>query len=157
METLLRYQWEIWSAVALLFLVLELTAGDFFMLCLAAGAVAAAVAAGAGGGVLLTLGVFAVVSVLCLFLLRPRALRRFGRGKSRPSNADALIGRLGRVSEAVGPGDQRGRVAIDGDVWPARSEGGEEIAAGTTVVVRQMHSIVLTVSPATADDEKNEN
>lgn len=154
METLLRYQWEIWSAVALLFLVLELTAGDFFMLCLAAGAVAAAVAAGAGGGVLLALGVFAVVSVLCLFLLRPRALRRFGRGASRPSNADALIGRRGRVSEQIGPGDQRGRVAIDGDVWPACSEGGEEIAAGATVVVRQMHSIVLTVCAA-ADENKD--
>ena len=38
-EFFMTYQWEMWAVAALVFLVLELMAGDFFMLCLAAGAV----------------------------------------------------------------------------------------------------------------------
>ena len=62
---------------------------------------------------------FAVVSVLCLLFVRPVALRYLHRKKGdKVSNADAIIGRIGRVSEAI-EADGFGRVAIDGDDWSA--------------------------------------
>lgn len=146
-DFLINYQWELWALAALIFLVLELTAGDFFMLCLAVAAALAAVSAGLGAGFLLNLGIFAVVAVACLFFLRPRMLRRFGRNEhARKSNADALTGREATVSETI-PAGGKGYVAIDGDRWPAVSAGSSEIKAGEKVKVIARESIVLTVMP----------
>lgn len=146
-DFLLAYQWELWAFVSLVFLVLELTAGDFFMLCLAIGAMGAAVAAAIGGGFLACLAVFAVVSVACLYFVRPKALRRFGGGKAvRKSNADALDGSTGVVREEI-PAGGYGYVAIDGDMWRSVSLDGKAIPAGTRVTVVSHKSIILTVRP----------
>ena len=69
----MTYQWEMWTVAALVFLVLELMAGDFFMLCLAAGAVCSAVAAACGGSFTLCLVLCSVITVASLFFLRPKA------------------------------------------------------------------------------------
>jgi membrane protein implicated in regulation of membrane protease activity len=60
------------------------------------------------------------------------------------SNADALIGREGRVRETI-EADGFGRVAIDGDVWKAKSQTGEAISAGTAVKVVNRESTIITV------------
>lgn len=145
-DFLRAYQWELWAFVSLVFLVLELTAGDFFMLCLAIGAMGAAVAAAIGGGFLVCLAVFAVVSVMCLYFLRPKALKRFNARSVRKSNADALDGSTGVVKEEIVAGGY-GYVAIDGDMWRSVSESGEAIPVGTRVKVVSHKSIILTVRP----------
>ncbi len=77
--------------------------------------------------------------------MRPVALRYLHRGDSkRRSNADALIGQHGVVSEDIAPGEF-GRVAIDGDDWKARSTSPTTLAAGTRVVVTDRDSIIITV------------
>lgn len=144
-EFLITYQWELWAVVALLFLMLELMAGDFFMLCLAVSSACAAVTSALGLGFLGNLAVFAVMAVASLLFLRPRALRRFGgSAHTRRSNADALAGMTGVVSEAI-PAGGKGYVAIDGDRWPAVSDDGGGIEAGAKVRVLKHESIVLTV------------
>lgn len=146
-DFLMTYQWEAWLAASLIFLVLELMAGDFFMMCLAASAAVSAVVAALGGGFALCLAVFAVAAVGSLYFLRPRMIKRFARsGKWRKSNADALIGRKGIVKEEIRPAAP-GYVAIDGDMWKSVAEGGGSIAAGTEVEVVSRDSIILTVKP----------
>ena len=103
-EFFMTYQWEMWAVAALVFLVLELMAGDFFMLCLAAGAVCSAVAAACGGSFTLCLVLCSVITVASLFFLRPKALKRFRGGKTRKSNADALDGKTGIVKEEIKTG-----------------------------------------------------
>lgn len=142
----MAYQWEMWALAALVFLVLELTAGDFFMLCLAAGAVFSAIGAATGLGFLASLAVFAAVAVACLFFLRPKMLKRFGCTGTRRSNADALDGKTGTVKEEIKAGGY-GYVAIDGDMWRSVSHDGKSIPAGTKVVVVSRESIILTVKP----------
>ena len=89
--------------------------------------------------------IFALVSVVCLFTVRPVALRWFHKNDpDRVSNADALIGREGRVREAI-EADGFGRVAIDGDVWKAKSASGEAIPEGTNVTVVARESTIITV------------
>lgn len=146
-ELFMAYHWEIWAFVALIFLVLELTAGDFFMLCLATGAVFSSVCAAIGLGLLPCLAVFAVISVACLYFLRPKMLKRFARRKVRKSNADALDGKIGTVKEEIKAGSY-GYVAIDGDMWRSISADGNAISVGTKVVVKSHESIVLTVEKA---------
>lgn len=141
--------WQLWALVALLCLITELTNGDLFMICFAMGGVVAAIASALGAGFYAGLMVLAAVSVLCLFTVRPSLKRRLhGRGEQRLSNAQALIGRQGRVSQDI-VADGYGRVAIDGDDWKAESADGQAIAAGTKVTVVDMESIIIKVTTST--------
>ena len=136
--------WQAWSIVALLCLILELTSGDFFFCCFAIGAVAGAISA-PFTTFWIQLGIFSLVSVASLFWVRPVALRYFHKGdKERPSNYDALVGRTGKVTEAIAANDY-GRVKIDGDVWKAKTADGGALPVGATVRVTALDSIIITV------------
>lgn len=140
--------WQFWALVAIICLILELTNGDFFIMCFSIGAVCSAVASALGLGFYGGLLVFALCSVLSIFFVRPFALRYLHRNDSgRLSNADALIGRIGRVSETIASGGY-GRVAIDGDDWKAVASDGSEMAIGTKVKVVGRDSIIITVEKA---------
>jgi len=144
---LVSHLWQIWLVVAILCLIIELSSGDFFVMCFSIAALVALVAAAIGLSPTVQVITFAVASVLCLVFVRPAALRWLHRHDSdRPSNADALIGREGRVSQAIEAGGY-GRVAIDGDDWKARTATGEALAVGTKVRVLALDSIILTVEP----------
>ena len=67
--------------------------------------------------------------------------------KVAKSNADAIIGRRGRVVETIEAGGY-GRVAIDGDVWKAVSNGQEAVAVGSFVRVVGRESTIITVESA---------
>jgi len=137
--------WQLWTLVAIACLILELTNGDFFIMCFAIGAVFSAVISAFGLGFYGQLAIFAVCSVLCIFFVRPFALKYIHGGRhERLSNADALIGQTGRVSQAIEQGGF-GRVAIDGDDWKAQSADGAQIAEGVKVRVVGRESIIITV------------
>lgn len=139
--------WLIWVIVSILCLILELSSGDFFILCFAIGAAAGAIIAGCGLSVTWQVVIFAVVSALCLLLVRPALIKKVHKPhRERLSNAEAMIGQRGRVSEKIEAGGY-GRVAIDGDDWKARSADGSAIDEGVTVRVVKMDSIILTVKP----------
>lgn len=140
--------WQLWVLVTVVCLILELTSGDLFILCFSIGALVTAVLSAFGLGFYGQLAVFVVASVLSLLFVRPSLVRRLhGRKKERLSNADALIGRIGRVSEAVEQGGY-GRVAIDGDDWKAVSSDGTYVPMGQNVRVVGRESIIITVEKA---------
>ena len=144
-EYLAQHLWQMWAVVAVVCLILELTAGDFFIICFSIGAFFAAIVAALGGGIYLQLSAFAVFTLICLFWVRPFARRYLHKGEdSRVSNADALMGRQGRVVEVV-KADGFGRVQIDGDVWKAVTNEAEDIPAGTNVRVVGRESTIITV------------
>lgn len=140
--------WQLWVLVTVVCLILELTSGDLFILCFSIGALVTAVLSAFGLGFYGQLAVFVVASVLSLLFVRPSLVRRLhGRKKERLSNADALIGRIGRVSEAIEQGGY-GRVAIDGDYWKAVSSDGTYVPMGQNVRVVGRESIIITVEKA---------
>lgn len=142
------HMWQLWVLVTIACLILELTNGDFFIMCFAIGAAVTAVIAGCGLGFYGQLVAFAVCSVLCIFFVRPFALKYIHGGRhERLSNADALIGQTGKVSEPIEAGGF-GRVAIDGDDWKAVSSDGSAIAKGAKVRVVGRESIIITVEEA---------
>ena len=145
MEYLAQHLWQMWAVIAVLCLILELTAGDFFILSFSIGAVCAAVCAVMGGGFYWQLASFALFTLISLFMVRPIALRYLHRNdEHRVSNADALIGRRGKVVEAI-EGNGFGRVAIDGDVWKAQTADDTPIPVGEYVTVVGRESIIITV------------
>ena len=139
--------WLIWVIISILCLILELSSGDFFILCFAIGAAVSAIVAGCGATLTWQIVLFAVVSALSLLLVRPALIRKLHKPqRERLSNAEAMIGQEGRVSENIEAGGY-GRVAIDGDDWKARSADGSAIDKDVRVRVVKMDSIILTVEP----------
>ena len=142
-EYLLNNSWQIWAVVAVLCLILELSSGDFFIICFSIGAVAAVIGAASGLSIYWQVGLFAAFTLLALFTVRPLALHWLHKNEpNKPTNADALIGRTGRVTEAITKGGN-GYVQIDGDLWKAVSQ--TDIHVGTTVRVIGRESTIITV------------
>jgi membrane protein implicated in regulation of membrane protease activity len=135
----------IWLIVALVLAGAEVLTGDMFLLMLGGGALAAAGAhwlfdwpAWADGGV------FLVVSVLLLVLVRPALKRRLTPQAAETTGIKALEGKRALVLDRVAR--HEGQVKLDGEVWTARPfndddvyEPGEQVTVmhidGATAVV----------------------
>ena len=144
-EYLAQHLWQMWAVIAVICLILELMAGDFFIICFSIGAVFAAITAAIGGGIYLQLLMFAIFTLISLFWVRPFAQRYLHKGEdNRVSNADALLGRQGRVVETV-KADGFGRVQIDGDIWKAVTNEPADIVEGSQVRVIGRESTIITV------------
>lgn len=142
-EYFLANMWQIWAIVAIVCLILELSSGDFFIICFSIGSVFAVIGAALGLNVYWQLFIFLLFSVLSIFFVRPVALRWLHKNEpNKVSNADALLGRTGRVAEAIKAGGS-GYVQIDGDMWRAVSQ--KDIAVGETVRVVGRESTIITV------------
>jgi membrane protein implicated in regulation of membrane protease activity len=142
-EYLLANMWQLWAVVSIICLILELSSGDFFIICFSIGAVFAIIAAALGLGIYWQLFIFAIFSLLSVIFIRPVALRYLHKNEpNKPSNADALLGRTGKVTEAIAVGGN-GYVQIDGDLWKAVST--TDIPTGETVRVVDRQSTIITV------------
>lgn len=140
--------YQIWLIVAIVLVILEIATAGFGVICFAIGAAFSALAAGLGAGVTWQIVIFAIVSLLAFIFLRPVVIRFLERkSKDVKTNADALVGRKGIVSERIDAAQHTGRVAIDGDDWKAVSEDGSVIEQGQTVEIVKLDSIIVTVKP----------
>lgn len=137
--------WLVWLLVSFVCMLLELTSGDLYILCFAVGALFSALASALGLNWIWQVLFLAFFALISIFFLRPLALRWLHRSDvERPSNADAIIGRVGVVSQQIEKGGY-GRVALDGDDWKAVSKDGESIAQGRRVRITGRESIIITV------------
>ena len=149
LEYLTSHLWQVWAILSVVCLILELMAGDFFIICFSIGAAFACLTDALGGGIVLQLAVFTVFTLASLFFVRPFAVRFLHKGEpNRVSNADALLGRKGRVVETV-KADGFGRVQIDGDVWKAVTKESADIPKGSNVRVIARESTIITVERTT--------
>jgi membrane protein implicated in regulation of membrane protease activity len=139
----LSHMWQVWAIIAVLCLILELSSGDFFIICFSIGAVFAVIGAAVGLNAYWQLATFALFSLLSVLFVRPLALLYLHKNDpNKPSNADALLGRTGRVTEAIKSGSS-GYIQIDGDLWKAVSQ--TDIPVGSTVRVIGRESTIVTV------------
>ena len=150
MEWIAENAWVIWAVAAVLCVILELMSGGLVLLCFAVGAACAAIIS-PFMGITAQLAVFVVATIISLAVVKKYLARRRGvddNPAGRASNADALIGRRGKVDSDIRPGDF-GWVAIDGDVWKSKLANGitEDIPKGAQVEVIARDSIILTVRP----------
>ena len=144
-EYLTQHVWLLWILLSVICLILELGSGDLFILCFAIGALGASFTAALGLELIPQLIVLAICSLLSIYFIRPVALRYLHRNdEDRMSNADALLGRTGTVSQTIAE-NGNGRVAIDGDDWKAVAADNQRIEKGTKVKVVGRESIIITV------------
>lgn len=147
-EYIIQNLWLFWSVITLVCLIMELTSGDFYVTCFALGALVSVIASLIGLPFWVQVLVWAVCAVLSLWLVRPHLVGALHKGADlRKSNAEALIGQTGEVSQAI-PAGGYGRVKLDGDDWKAlASDATQPVEAGTKVRVVGRESIILTVEP----------
>lgn len=138
--------WQLWTVIAIICLVVELCSGDFYFVSFSIGAAVTAIAAALGCPFGWSLGVFALASVLSLFFIRPMLLKKL-HTDTTVTNADAIIGKRGRVTETIKANDY-GRVSVGGDDWKAQSDDGSAIEKGALVTVINRESIIITVEKA---------
>ena len=135
-----------WLIAAIVLVIVEICTAGFGALCFAIGAAFSAIVSGVGGNLTWQIAVFVVVSLLTFIFLRPVVMRFLDKkSKNVKTNAEAIIGRKGIVSERIDASQHTGRVAIDGDDWKAVSEDGSVIDKGVDVEIVKLDSIIVTV------------
>lgn len=141
--------YQIWLIAAIVLVIIEIATAGFGVICFAIGAGFAALAAVLGvENAVWQIVIFAAVSFLTFLFLRPIAMRFLEKkSKDVKTNAEAIVGRKGVVSERIDAAQHTGRVAIDGDDWKAVSEDGSVIEKGQTVEIVKLDSIIVTVKP----------
>ena len=140
--------WEaiIWFVLLIVFVLAEAATVTVVSLWFAAGALAALVVSMLSGPVWLQVLVFAVVSVVLLWMLRP-IIRKHFNPKLPRTNVDAVIGREATTMVAINNRMAQGKVMLDGMEWSARSTTGEEISENTVVRVDRVEGVKLFVTP----------
>ena len=136
-----------WLLVAVSLLVLEFVTYQLVCIWFAAGAVFALFISLAGVPFSAQLAVFALVSCVALIASRPLARHVLSARKIR-TNADAVVGTEGIVTESIDNLSGKGRVTAMGLSWSARSENGQPIAEKQRVRILAIEGVKLIVRVA---------
>lgn len=136
----------VWLALMLVFIWVEASTVAVVSLWFAAGALVAMLAAILGAELWLQIVLFIGVSVLLLLLLR-QVCKKYLMPRIVPTNVDAIVGKLGIVTQQIDNIPAEGQVKLNGLEWAARSTSGAVIAPGTQVKVDRIEGVKVFVSP----------
>lgn len=88
--------------------------------------------------------IFLIVSIVCLVLTRPIAVKKLKVGKAK-TNLDSLIGETAKVETTINNFNNEGYVKTRGQIWSARSMDDEIIEKDELVVVKEIKGVRLIV------------
>jgi membrane protein implicated in regulation of membrane protease activity len=140
--------WHLWAIAALSLSILEVftAVSGFLLVCFALGCLVSAAVAFLGLGLEVQFLLFSVTSIAAIFGLRPLFQSRFARGRHAvKTNVDALVGKIGVVSERIEQHPQGGRALVEGEDWWAVSQDDAIVEAGQRVKVIQVDGSKLVV------------
>ena len=80
-----------------------------------------------------------------MLLTRPIVRKKLNT-KIQPTNLDRCIGEQALVIEDIDNSKTQGQVKVDGKIWMARSENGENISKNSVVTVEKIEGAKLIVS-----------
>lgn len=137
--------WLWWLGAALVLGVVEMLTVDLIFLMFAGGALAAMLVTLLGAPFWVQILVFAAVSVVLLFAVRPWAKGLLER--STPDTVTNIAAHVGREATVlIDVTEHAGRVKLVGEVWTARAaQRGAVLPAGTTVRVVRIDGAVAVV------------
>ncbi len=139
--------WIPWLIVGCVLAVGEMHFSGFFLGPFALGAFAAAIVAAIGLGLVATVVLFGVITVLTFLLLRPVAKRHIRMPAEMRTGTAALVGKTGLVLERIANDEGVGVVKINGEVWTARAYDDDHVIdAGQRVQVVEIRGATALVS-----------
>lgn len=136
-----------WLGLAAVLAGVELATPQLISIWFALGAAVTALVSLTGIPLTGQLAVFVLVSCLALLASRPLARRAMVKHHVA-TNADAVLGMEGVVTEAIDNRKESGRVLVNGMNWSARSEDGGGIAVESSVKVLRIDGAKIIVRPA---------
>ena len=131
--------------IKILFFIIEVFTPGFIVACLGLGSLVAAITAYMGYNIDAQFISFSVSTLISLFLIRPLLYKKGEKQDKIKTNTEALIGRVGSVSETIDNSSKNGRVIIDGDQWKALSQNNQIIELNAQVEVISIDSTIITV------------
>jgi membrane protein implicated in regulation of membrane protease activity len=141
--------WHIWIILAIILCILEILIPAFVLASLGVGCLAATVAAVLHFGINIQLVAFIVGTLGAFFGVRPFFTRYcYKASPGVKTNVDALIGKIGRVTEDINDELNTGRVLVGGDDWRAVALEGEVIEKNSKVEVVRVEVNKVYVRPA---------
>lgn len=135
----------VWIVAIIVFGVVEGLTEGLVSVWFAIGALAGLIASVMRYGALRQLAAFVVVSAIALAATRPLVRKYASKGYTR-TNADRVIGQVGRVTETVD--GENGAVYADGKTWTARSADGAVLPMETPVRVERIEGVKVYVTRA---------
>ena len=132
----------VWIAAMVVFGVVEAVTGGLVSIWFVLGSAAGLIAAICEAPIWLQVLLFFIVSIAALIATRPLVRKMMD---IVPTNADAVLGKEARVTEAIDNTVPSGAVYVDGKTWSARSESGETLPEGTLVRTVRMEGVKLFV------------
>ncbi|MCD7803524.1 MAG: NfeD family protein [Clostridiales bacterium] len=138
-----------WVIAVIVFAIVEGITVGLASIWFVAGALAAVIVSLFTSNIWIQAAVFLAVSILSLAAFKPLVERYLiPKGSKAATNIDSIIGREAVVREDICNLENRGQVKIGGLEWSALSETGEDISAGTVVVVDRIEGVRVYVHPA---------
>ena len=134
----------VWLVLLIVFAVAEAVTVGLTSVWFAIGSLGALICALLGGNIWLQVGIFIVLSLVCLLALRPLA-KKYLNSRVEPTNADRVIGQEAQVTQDIDNIQGTGSVTIGGITWTARSEHDTPIPAGAMVRVLRIEGVKVMV------------
>lgn len=141
--------WHYWVIAGIVLLIAEIFTIEFLLASFSVGAFAAAVAAYFDVPMWGQYLVFACVSFLVFFALRPFVMRALYKSSSQVAiGTAAMIGREATVIEQLDQKSGHGRVRIGGEEWRAVTDEATTLKEGALVTIVAVEGATLRVKGA---------
>jgi len=134
----------IWAALIVIFVVGEIVMTNLICIWFAGGAFVAMLLDLFHVSMLTQIIVFLIVSLVLLLATRPLAKKKLDYKKQK-TNLDAIVGKEAIVTEEIRD-QEAGAVKIEGKVWTAKSESGDILTPGDTVIIDEIRGVTLFVT-----------
>lgn len=140
--------WHLWVIIGIALLILEIFTPGFIVACLGVAFLVVSIPAFFGWDIKSQIVVFSAANLVIFFYIRPFFLKFLSPNKPEVrTNTDALIGKIGIVSQEIDPQTFSGRVNVGGEDWRAVSANERPINIGEKVVVKKVENTKLFVEP----------
>ena len=140
--------WHIWIIIAVILFITEVFFPTFLPACIAIGCLFAGIVSAFDCGIKIQLLAFVAGTLIAFFGVRPLMLKYFHKKSGNvKTNMEALIGKVGRVTETINSAKNEGRIVVEGDDWKAETEHDEIVNIGEKVEIVQVNSTLLIVKP----------
>ena len=133
-----------WLLFVLLFLFLELSTVNLVSVWFVAGATCALLVAALGLSLGVQIGVFIAVTALLLIFTKP-AVKKILLQKTHATNFDRIIGKEGIVTQKIEGAKGTGQIRVQGSVWSAKSDNGEDLEVDTRVEILRIEGVKAVV------------
>ena len=138
--------WTAWLIFAGVCFILEIATEGFLICWLGVGALCAmGLSFVLPDAIFTQIALMAVVSIILILCTRKFA-KKISSKDNTPMNVYTILGKKATVTQSIDNIKGQGQIKIDGDMWSARNEDGEEpIAEGSTVEVIRIEGVKAMV------------